>query len=633
MNPDPALTGHRPVRVHVSERGNAFMRDIAEWIVEAAALAGRDAVLETGLPKADGMIHLAVAPHELFPLSGASPAEVDAAVAASVLVCTEQPGTPWFDTTLDLARRAAAVLDINVVAVDALRAAGVDARHLQLGAVPSMTVRDPADATARPIDVLFLGALDDRRGAVLAQLAPVLASRIAELRLFRFEGPVGAHTPGLVFGHDKYRLLADSSTLLNVHRASTGSTRPYFEWARMVEAMANGCVVVTEPSDGTAPLVAGTHFVEADADHLGATIEALLDDPERRREIAAAAFDAVTGELSLVTAVGTALDRLDREGTSGRTAPPRRQRGRPPTDRRTDGRSGTGFAAFRPHRELQVAAKRAAIAEGHLLRRLDTAACLLHHGTEQHVERWTTPTWEPCTPEVSVVVSLYDYAAVVCETLDSIAASEDVAFEIVVVEDHATDASRDVVRTWMDAHPGVPVLLLGKEVNEGLSAARNTGFEAARAEMVMTIDADNLLVPRCLRRLADALHADAGAGAAYAILEDFGASPALRSALDWDVERLCRGNYLDAQAMWRRTVWAELGGYRADEGDVYGWEDWDLWLRLAAHGGRAAIVRQVLGRYRVQATSMVALSNVAQDLAVAAIRQRYPSLPWPAGPT
>ena len=67
---------------------------------------------------------------------------------------------------------------------------------------------------------------------------------------------------GLVFGADKYDLLADSRILLNLHR---DDRRPgYFEWARMIEAMANGCCIVTEPSAGFEPLVAGQHFVETD---------------------------------------------------------------------------------------------------------------------------------------------------------------------------------------------------------------------------------------------------------------------------------------------------------------------------------------------------------------------------------
>ena len=619
------------VRVHVARRGNAFMRDIASWLVEAAQQCGWDAALELdALPTVDGDLHLAVAPHELFPLPGAHDDELRRAIAASVLVGTEQPGTPWFDITTRIARRAAAVLDINRLAVEALRDRGIAASHLQLGAVPSMTAPAASTATTgRGLDVLFLGALDERRGSLLAGLAGPLADRRAELRLFRFEGPVSDGTPGLVFGRDKYALLADARVLLNLHRG--GPTGPvYFEWARMVEAMANRCVVVTEPSADTAPLSPDVHFVEAEAEAVGEAIAAMLDDDRARERMADAAFAAVTEQLALAGTLGPVLDRLRRDvlpaiETARRPrGPQRRLFDRPHVPR-------LGFSAFRPHVELQRAAKRAVLAEDRLVRRVDGVRSVLTHGEHQHLERWTTGSWPAAVPEVSVVVPLYDQADLVVETLDSVAASEAVDFEIVVVEDHAKDTSRATVRAWMEVHDVVPTLLVAKSANEGLSHARNTGFAAARAPLVMAVDADNLVYPRCLRRLADALRADREASAAYSIIEDFGAMAALRSALDWDVERLCRGNYLDAQAMWRREAWERLGGYRPDEGDVYGWEDWDLWLRLAAAGGRATIVRQVLGRYRVQPTSMVALSNVAQDLAIAAIRSRYPTLPWPAG--
>ena len=145
----------------------------------------------------------------------------------------------------------------------------------------------------------------------------------------------------------------------------------------------------------------------------------------------------------------------------------------------------------------------------------------------------------------------------------------------------------------------------------------------------MVMDADNMIYPTCLRKLADALGDHPDVDAAYAILEDFGDQRNIRSAIAWDVDRLCRANYIDAQAMLRKAAWQRLGGYRGDDDLVYGWEDWDLWLRLAAEGGRAMLVTQILGRYRVQRGSMIALTNLATDDAIAAIRQRYPTLPWP----
>jgi hypothetical protein len=631
--------GSAPVKVFVAENGNAFMTDIGGWIAEATRSTGRSAVLVNDqLPQADGSINLVVAPHEFFELFQADATSLQRAAAASVCICTEQPGTPWFHLAVDACRRGLMTLDISMQGVDALREIGLDAHRLRLGTVPSMT--SPEGTTrwgARPIDVLFMGGHDRRRGRLLAALAPRLFRRSTELRMFRFDRPIGRATPGVVFGDEKYALLADATLLLNLHRDRSShfppgaEPPPFFEWARMLEAMANGCVVVTEPSLGYEPLVAGEHFVEAQPEELGDVIEELLASPDSMASIARSAFEMVTGELTLGLALSPILDHIEsavlphlaehverRRPSAGtwrlgasRVPPPRR------------------LGEFRPYRDVLRTAKRLVMAENGALRRLDATACLLDHGRHQWVDEHVTHAYGATSPDVSVVVTVYNYADVVSETLDSILASEGVVPEIVVVEDHATDHSRAVVLQYLKDHPDASIILLAREANEGLASARNTGFNRARAPFVMVMDADNHVYPTCLRRLVQTLEADPAAAAAYGILEDFGAQTDVRSEIAWEVSRLCTANYIDAQAMWRRSAWLELGGYRDSDDHVYGWEDWDLWLRLAASGGYARLRPEILGRYRVQASSMISVTNLYTDDALTAMRGRYPTLPWP----
>ncbi len=612
------------VNIFVAGRGNHFMVEIAGWIAEAAGLTGRPVeVISDRLPRDDGSINLVVAPHEFFELYRAPRHKLYSAAAASICVNTEQPGTSWFRLAVATCRRGLLTLDISDQGVEALRHIGITAERLRLGGLPSM--HSETTAADRPIEVLFMGGIDDRRGAALAELAPHLWNRHADIRLVGVDRPISAATPQTVFGADKHLLLSSAKVLLNIHRdRPAGTTSPYFEWARAVEAMANGCVVISEPSQGCEPLVAGTHFVEAEIDQMSAALDGLLADEARRAGIAEQARRLMFGELALVNSLGPLLDRIETEVLPNSTAV-RKLRVRRPDPHLPKVRLG----AFRPFLPTLVAAKRLAMAENTALQRLDAAACELASGSRQHIVRIETPAYAGAAPEVSVVVSLYNYADVVVDTLHSIVASEGVGFELIVVEDHATDASRAVVQRFIDDHPTVPIILIAKDANEGLAAARNSGFDHARAPLVMVMDADNTIYPSCLRKLADALNNDPGVDAAYAILEDFGDQRNIRSALAWDVDRLCRANYIDAQAMLRKSAWLRLGGYRADDELVYGWEDWDLWLRLAAGSGRAMLVTQILGRYRVQRGSMVALTNLATDDAIAAMRQRYPTLPWP----
>jgi hypothetical protein len=589
----------RAVRVHVAADGNAFMTDIATWIVEAAAERGRDAELvdDGSLPDDVATTNLVVAPHELYALSEAGDRRIHAAASISVPVCTEQPGTTWFDIGAEVARHSPLALDINRHGVDALAARGIAATHLRLGGVPSIDHRR-STSEDRPIDVLFLGGRTPHRAERLAALGPLLWDRAADLRLFSFSRPVRGGVDGLVFGDDKYDLLARSRILVNVHRDDAGAG--YFEWARMVEAMANGCAVVTEPSTAAEPLVAGEHFVATD-DLVGA-VAGLLGDPARCAELGSRAAAAVLDEHPLAASLGPALVDAERAlAATRRSTPPWRT---PRTRARIERlRQVPVLPVYSPNRPLRRRVHRAVMAEIDLQRTIDGARCLRHHGTADHVERHETPAYRSATPEVSAVVTLFDYEAVVTETL--------------------------VVRRYLADHPDLPVLLLASDVNRGLPASRNLAFTHARASQVMVMDADNTVYPTCLRRLADALAADPAAAFAYATLEDFGTSTGVRSAMGWHVPWVCEANYIDAQAMVRRSAWERHGGFRTGDPLLYGWEDWELWLRFAAAGAHGVHVPQILGRYRTQDRSMIATSNLFADLMLEHLRDLHPDLPWP----
>jgi hypothetical protein len=608
------------VNVFVAPDGNGFMRDIASWLVEAAGQLHWSSRLVTDrLPRPDGSINLVVAPHEFYLLRGDAAVDVGRAASVSVPVCTEQPGTPWFELSLGYCVGSPLVLDINATAVAAIEREGFVVRHLPLGAVPSMDRR--RFVGERDLDVVFLGGDTPYRSEHLARLAPHVWDLRSEFRLFPTLQPITGDEPGIVLGADKYDLLARSRVLVNIHRDD--AEHGYFEWARMIEAMANGCVVVSQPSTGHEPLVPGIHFVETDDP--GPAVRSLLEDQERLDRIAAAAHRFVVDDHPLYRSLAPLLDEvavLDLSGSS--TVRARRRFRRPPAP----DRPRLSLPVFGPHRDMRARIYRAVLAETNLQRRIDAVRCRLRHGSPDHVETIRTAGYESVDPEVTVVVTLYNYAELVVETLDSVLASTDVRFEVVIVDDHSTDGGRQAVTEYMERHPDVAMMLIGCDANHGLPTARNLAFEAARAERVMVMDADNLVYPNCLRVLLDALEDDPDAVFAYAMLEDFGVRPGVRSALGWWPPWLCRGNYIDAQAMVRVDAWRRHGGYRHDEG-CYGWEDWDLWLRFAAAGERAVHVPRMLGRYRTQHGSMISVTELAAPELRSHLRSLYPDLPWP----
>jgi Glycosyl transferase family 2 len=91
------------------------------------------------------------------------------------------------------------------------------------------------------------------------------------------------------------------------------------------------------------------------------------------------------------------------------------------------------------------------------------------------------------TPEVSIVLPVYNAAAYVAEAVGSILAQTFGDFELLLVNDGSTDGSRDVLASFKDER----VRILDQE-NRGLVATLNRGVREARAGWVARMDADDV---------------------------------------------------------------------------------------------------------------------------------------------
>lgn len=102
------------------------------------------------------------------------------------------------------------------------------------------------------------------------------------------------------------------------------------------------------------------------------------------------------------------------------------------------------------------------------------------------------------TPTISAIVPTYNAGAFLPEALDSIRAQCCESLEIVVVDDGSTDNTRSLVESWHD-------IRYVHQANQGPSAARNTGIDVARGELLAFLDADDLWTPDHLAILWAAL--------------------------------------------------------------------------------------------------------------------------------
>jgi hypothetical protein len=100
-------------------------------------------------------------------------------------------------------------------------------------------------------------------------------------------------------------------------------------------------------------------------------------------------------------------------------------------------------------------------------------------------------------PTVSIVITNYNYADYCGQAIESALAQTYAPVEVIVVDDGSTDGSRSVIAPFEEASRIKAVW----RPNGGQAAAMNSGFAASRGEIVMFLDADDVLEPRAAERV------------------------------------------------------------------------------------------------------------------------------------
>jgi hypothetical protein len=105
-------------------------------------------------------------------------------------------------------------------------------------------------------------------------------------------------------------------------------------------------------------------------------------------------------------------------------------------------------------------------------------------------------------PFVSILITSFNYARFLGEAIDSALAQSYQPLEVIVVDDGSTDGSAEVIARFGDRI--IPIL----KANGGQASAINAGFAAARGDVVLTLDADDRLLPGAVARVAAAWRPD-----------------------------------------------------------------------------------------------------------------------------
>lgn len=209
-----------------------------------------------------------------------------------------------------------------------------------------------------------------------------------------------------------------------------------------------------------------------------------------------------------------------------------------------------------------------------------------------------------CSPTVSVIIPCYNGAVYLRETLQSAANQTQPPLEVIVVDDGSTDDSAAIAESF-----GPPVRVL-RQANQGESVARNAGIAAAQGEYLLFLDADDLLEPDALERLAQAVD-DVPGGVALMGACWFDDDPGqpfrahLPKAKAFFPDIIRRNIGLVHSWLVPRQVVLDVGGFG---GEIQQYEDWDLWCRIGLTGAPLVTIDYAGAHYRRHAQAQTKVS-------------------------
>jgi glycosyltransferase involved in cell wall biosynthesis len=199
------------------------------------------------------------------------------------------------------------------------------------------------------------------------------------------------------------------------------------------------------------------------------------------------------------------------------------------------------------------------------------------------------PTRPLRLPRVSVILPVYNYQHEIWGAVKSVIEQSFVNWELVVVDDGSTDNSWSLIRRLPEYDDRI---VIAKQPNRGLSAARNLGISISSGDYVALLDPDDRYRKNKLHEQVEFMEENPYIGMCYsnAMLHS-GEKEFPTLCPDFDRDLLLRANIIPCQSvMLRRTVTEVTGPFNEAMPEI---EDYEYWVRVAERFAVARVPKLV----------------------------------------
>jgi len=218
------------------------------------------------------------------------------------------------------------------------------------------------------------------------------------------------------------------------------------------------------------------------------------------------------------------------------------------------------------------------------------------------------------TPKVSVLMTCYNAASTIEESVCSVIAQTFSNWELVLVDNCSTDDSIAIVRQIGDARIRITQL----ESNHGRTPALNIGLNNARGEFLAILDADDLSTPDRLQLQVDCLDNNPNLILVASWYRNINSDGKLINEVKTPtqhldiIRRLAFDNVIvNSSSMFRLASAKAVGGYEVEFSYA---QDFALWLALS-QTGKFAITPKFITDIRRTSDSLSSISTRSLSLA------------------
>jgi len=192
-------------------------------------------------------------------------------------------------------------------------------------------------------------------------------------------------------------------------------------------------------------------------------------------------------------------------------------------------------------------------------------------------------------PTVAIIIPAYNEEETIAKCLDSCLEQTSPADEIIIVNNNSTDETANIVKRYQRNNPEQVIRLLN-EKEQGIIAARNHGFNAAKSEVMGRIDSDSTISPTWVEAVRETFSDENVAAATGPVqyydmpMQDLGlkVDEKIRNTLH-NMAKDHRFLFGSNMAM-RRSVWQQISQFSNLDPDDELHEDIDLALTLFENG-------------------------------------------------